>query len=577
MKRLVYSILLCVPSLLLSAGLTARERTLHVVTTGDVHASWFAQPYVGGERTRTSLMSVKHYVDSLRVAVGPENVLLLDAGDCLQGDNAAYYFNYVETQGEHLFSRITAYMGYDAVIVGNHDIETGHPVYDKVNSELAARGIPFLAGNAVRVADGKPYFPAYALFDRAGMKVAVLGFTNPNMKAWLSEPVWSGMDFLSLLPCVQGWVDTVQEKEKPDAVVVVVHAGTGEGDGLSLESQGLDLLESLSGVDVLVCAHDHRPVTVGKGGTWLVNGGARAGHVGHATVSVDRRRGRPGSNEVSAEVVRLDKERVDAGMQEAFRPDFEKVKAFTNRRVGTLAMDMRTRDAYKGMSDYINLVHTVQLTADEAKISFAAPLTYNGTVRAGELVFNDMFTVYPFENQLFVLNMKGSEIRNYLEYSYDAWIQTPGEHVLRIEDRPDARTGARRWSFTGRSYNFDSAAGLVYTVDVTRPFGERVRISALADGSAFDENAVYPVAMTSYRASGGGNLVTEGAGISKEEVDSRIIARYPAIRDMVYEFIAGHENITPELISDPSVLGEWHFVPEDMSASMIEADMGLIF
>ncbi len=561
-------------ALLLLAALSggAQERTLHIVTTGDVHGSWFDRPYVEGKAARTSLMSVKHYVDSLRAAVGEDNLLLLDAGDCLQGDNAAYYYNYVETSVPHLYPRLAAYMGYDAVVVGNHDIETGHKVYDRVSSELAELGIPWLGGNALRVCDGTPYFPVWKIFERAGMRVAVLGFTNPNMKAWLSEPVWRGIEFVSLLPYVQKCVDEVRVAEKPDAVVVVVHSGTGAGDGQVLESQGLDLLNSLHGADVLVCAHDHRPFVAENNGCVLVNGGSRAGNVGYATISL----GSSGKS-VQGKTVRMDKRVVDTAMREEFEAEFEAVKAFTNRRVGHLAMDMRTRDAYRGMSDYINLVHTVQIGVPEAQISFAAPLTYDGAVKAGELIYNDMFTIYPYENQLFVLKLKGSEIRTYLEYSYDAWIQTPGKHVLRIADTPDPRTGAPRWSFTARSYNFDSAAGLVYTVDVTKPYGKRVKISSLANGTAFDEEAWYNVAMTSYRASGGGNLILEGAGLSKEEADGRVVARYPEIRDMVYDFISAHGDITPELVGDPSVIGEWHFIPEKKVKSLMDRDYQLVF
>ena len=173
--------LITITLLSLVAACSPTERTLHIVTTGDVHGSWFDEPYVEGQSTKTSLMSVSAWVDSLRRAVGPKNVLLLDAGDCLQGDNAPYYYNYVDTEGEHLFVQLASYMKYDAVAVGNHDIETGHPIYDKINGQLAAHGIPFLAANAVRTADGEPYFPAYKVFRRGGLKVAVIGFTNPNM------------------------------------------------------------------------------------------------------------------------------------------------------------------------------------------------------------------------------------------------------------------------------------------------------------------------------------------------------------------------------------------------------------
>ena len=69
-----------------------------------------------------------------------------------------------------------------------------------------------------------------------------------------------------------------------------------------------------------------------------------------------------------------------------------------------------------------------------------------------------------------------------------------------------------------RSYNFDSAGGLIYEVDVTKPNGERVNIKSLADGTPFDLSASYNVAMTSYRASGGGNIMREGAGVDTDRI-----------------------------------------------------------
>ena len=578
MKR-IYSFLAAAAVIFMAAAaVSAKEHTLHVVTTGDVHGSWFDRSYVD-DYVPYSLMHVNRYVDSLRNAVGSENVLLLDAGDCLQGNNASYYYNYVETDGEHLFPRLVDYMGYDAIIVGNHDIETGHEVYDKVNAELAERGIPWLGGNAVRTDDGQPYFPIYATFDRAGLKVAVLGFTNANMKAWLGEELWSGMDFLSLVPYVQDCVDDVIAEEKPDVTVVVVHSGTGEGDGSMLESQGLDLLGTLEGVDLLVCSHDHRPAVVKQeeGGAVLLNGGSHARRVGHAVIAVDKRGRKVKAKDVTAEVVNLNWRNSDSAMQEAFDSEYQTVREFTNRPIGRLDVELRSRDAYAGMSDYINLVHTVQLKATGAQISFAAPLSFDGVVEPGTVIYNDAFTIYPYENDLYVVKLKGSEIKSYLEYSYDSWIQTPGEHVLRIVNEADPRTGAQRWSFVGRTYNFDSAAGLVYTVDVTKPYGQRIDIISLADGSGFDPNRWYSVAMTSYRASGGGNLIFEGAGLSRMGLDLRVIARHSAIRDMVTEFISSHDAVSSETVSDPALLGEWHFIPEEEAAEMIEEDMKLIF
>ena len=188
-----------------------------------------------------------------------------------------------------------------------------------------------------------------------------------------------------------------------------------------------------------------------------------------------------------------------------------------------------------------------------------------------------MFTIYPYENQMMVVKMTGREIKNYLEYSYDMWIQTPGDHILRIKPSADARTGTSRWSFVGRSYNFDSAAGLVYTVDVTKHAGKRVNIKSLAGGGAFDLDAWYNVAMTSYRANGGGELMPEGAGIKDIESEGRVVARYPELRDMIYNYILKVGELNKSNTGDEKILGEWHFIPEDIVGPMMDADMKLLF
>lgn len=577
MKRFRFLFFCALTALLASCSQSPKDYELHVVTTGDVHGAWFDRPYVDGQENKTSLMAVKAYVDSLRTAVGADNVLLLDAGDILQGDNAPYYFNYVDTLSAHLYPRIAKYMGYDALVVGNHDIETGHPIYDRLNSELKAAGISWLGGNAIDTATGKTYFPVYRIFKRAGLRVAVLGFTNPNMSAWLDESLWKGIEFRNLLPLVQEDVDAVISKEHPDAVIVVVHSGTGDGSGTVLESQGLDLLNSLKGVDLIVTSHDHRPLEMSNGTAVLINGGARAANVGRAVIKLSKQGRKLLSKNTEGWPQKIDRNKVDEAMEEAFAPEFEEVKAFTLRHVGELAMDLKSIDAYQGMSDYINLIHTVQLETPDVQISFAAPLSFNGLVKAGQVIYNDMFTIYPYENQMYVMKLNGSEIKSYLELSYENWIQTSDEHVLRIANNPDPRTGAQKWSFVKRSYNFDSAAGIVYTVDVTKPYGSRISISSMADGSEFKLDAWYNVAMTSYRANGGGDLVINGANVPKSDIDSRIVARYPEIREMVYQYISKSPLVTPSMVGDTKVIGSWRFVPEAHVAPLMKKDIDLVF
>lgn len=551
------------------------EYLFRILTTNDVHGRYFDSLYVT-DRTDNALTNISWYADSIRTAEGAENVILIDAGDCIQGDNAAYYFNYVDTTSKHIFARMVEYIGYDAVVVGNHDIEAGHPVYDRLVKTME---VPFLAANAVRDDDGEAYFREYVTLKRHGLNITVIGFTNPNIKGWLSPLLWEGMTFASLIPMVQETVDRIAAKEKSDVVIVAVHAGTGEGDGSILESQGLDLFKSLRGVDFVICAHDHKPVIHKNDSICLINAGSHCRYLGYGTVTLKVENGKVVSKSVDADLLPVDKKNADRKMQQAFRSDYEDVKAFTLKAVGELKADLRTRDAYRGMSDYTNLIHTLSLGCTPAQISFAAPLTFNGFVKAGTLVYNDLFTIYPFENQLFIVKMTGAEIKDYLENSYDKWINTidsADDRLLKIINEPDARTGQKRWSFINRSYNFDSAAGLVYDVDVTKPMGERVIIKSLADGTAFDPEAEYNVAMTSYRASGGGGLMRE-TGIDTDRIDERVVEYYPEIRNILYDYLVEHGDIDPVKIGDRAFIGEWRFVPEKLADEAMDNDMLLLF
>ena len=548
-----------------------------ILTTNDIHGTYFDSTYTGG--TRNSLIAVKHYVDSIRKADGRKNVILIDAGDFLQGDNAAYYFNYVDTNARHIYPHMAGYMQYDAIVGGNHDIETGHNVYDRIAAELQSLGIPFLAGNAIRNDNNEPYFPAYTIIRRRGAKIAILGYDNANIKAWLNESLWSGMHFDSLIPLVQEDVDKVIEKEHPHAVIVAVHSGTGNGDGSALEDQGLDLYNSLKGVDVLVCAHDHKAFVTGNGEMCLINAGSHSRYLGHGTLNLKVKKGQVVEKSVEAELIPVDASKADAAMRAHFQKDFEAVKAFTLKEVGELNTDFNLSDALTGMSDYINLLHTVCLGCSPAQLSIVAPLATRGTIKSGTLVYNDLFTLYQYENQLFVVQFKGEEIKNYLEVSYDNWIRTVhknGDHVLNIGLETDSHTGKERWAFVGPTYNLDSMAGLSYTVDVTKPFGSRIQISSLANGDPFILEATYNVAMTSYRASGGGGLMNK-VGIDTDLIEERVVQKYPEIRELIYDYLRENGSIDADTIGNPDVIGHWEFIPESIAEPGIEADMKLLY
>ena len=119
------------------------------------HGRFFDSLYTDTTIYPYSVASVAGYMMNARKRAGEESVVLLDIGDNLQGDNSVFYYNYVDTSSEHIFSKIVKYLKYDAVTVGNHDIEAGHKVYDKLKNKY---NVPYIAANAVSMKKGKPVF-----------------------------------------------------------------------------------------------------------------------------------------------------------------------------------------------------------------------------------------------------------------------------------------------------------------------------------------------------------------------------------------------------------------------------------
>ena len=151
------------------------------------------------------------------------------------------------------------------------------------------------------------------------------------------------------------------------------------------------------------------------------------------------------------------------------------------------------------------------LRITNADIAFNAPLQFNSTIKAGPIYVGDMFNLYKYENQLYVMRLTGEEIRKHLEMSYDLWVNTmksPEDHLLLLDTQ--TKGDQQRLGFKNLSFNFDSAAGIDYEVDVTKPDGEKVKILRMSNGQPFDEKKWYKVAVNSYRGNGGGELLTRG-------------------------------------------------------------------
>jgi len=160
-----------------------------------------------------------------------------------------------------------------------------------------------------------------------------------------------------------------------------------------------------------------------------------------------------------------------------------------------------------------------------------------------------------------------------LEMSYDQWVNTmksPDDHIMLLTDH--SWNDQQRMGFKNLTFNFDSAAGIDYVVDVTKPDGEKVSIKQFSDSRPFSEDEWYKVAMNSYRGNGGGELLVRGAGIPKEQIPERIV--WMSERDQRYYL---QRKIEKEGRVTAKALNNWRFIPEEWTRDAIARDRKLIF
>lgn len=570
-------LLICLMTLLGLGSLSAvhasqdGEVTLKLIETSDVHGCYFPYDFIRNKPMKGSLARVSSYVKEQREKY--ENVILMDNGDILQGQPVAYYYNYMDTISEHVCAAMLNYMKYDVGTMGNHDVETGHAVYDRWVRQC---NFPVLGANIVDNKTGKPYLPPYQIIEKEGVKIAILGMITPAIPSWLPEQLWSGLHFEDMEDCARKWVKIIREKENPDVLVGLFHAGP-EGNKLDnvVENGSGNVAKSVPGFDVVFMGHDHtrryeKVVNVEGDSVLLIDPANMSKVVSEVTFTIKKQDGKVVSKQVEGKLVNMDGYAPDADFLNIFSGAYETTMDFVSRNIGRIEHTISSKEAFFGPSAFVDLIHQLQLDITGADISFCAPLSAYAEIKKGGICVSDMFNLYKYENLLYTMKLTGKEIKDFLEMSYALWInqmQSPDDHLMLLNEEDN---GFGR--FKNPSFNFDSAAGIIYTVDVTKPQGEKIRIERMANGEPFDLNKTYRVAVNSYRGNGGGDLLTKGAGIPKAELAKRIV--YSTDKDLRYYLMKRIEEVK---VLDPKPLNQWKFIPEEWTVPASKRDYDILF
>ena len=517
----------------------------------------------------------------------------------------------------HPAAEMLNYLGCSAATIGNHDIEMGEQAWGSFARTCSA---PLLAANMEGPTDSplRPYTIVECGPAEDPIRIAIIGMITEALSYWVPKNNWKGYKCQPILSCLGRWIEEIKAKEHPHAIVGLFHSGLKGGiiekKESILENCTLRAAKEIPGLDLIIYGHDHRlncQHLTGANGRdlLLLNPGSHGSMLvyadldfeqpqhlgtpqisdGHACTGSPKYHGttqcsgglqRSGSQEYTGSPQSLGSRwQISSGTArslslEGLEPDKEFLERFgwlrtqgesyANRPIATLTKDLHLKEIFHGPCEFMDLLHQAQLKATGAQISFASPLFIEEVLHKGVLRQRHLYKLYRFENMLCTMAVSGREIKNLLEYSYSEWICTMRtiEDPMFLLGKPlSANTPA--W-FKNIVWDFDTACGIDYDIDLRQPYGKRITIHGLynplqesATLQPFLPDKQYTVVVNSYRACGGGLLWTRGAGIPHRELPKRIIS---TTREDIRTILAKHLAQQPLI---PQLISRWRFLPKE--------------
>jgi 2',3'-cyclic-nucleotide 2'-phosphodiesterase/3'-nucleotidase len=521
--RRFFLILLVAALLVLgSAAATADERaTVVVLATTDLHGAIYPLDYYANRPAPLGLARISTLVQQERRA--HPDVLLIDCGDTIQGSPIEYVHQRVVrergfTSSADPMMLVMNYLHYDAMVVGNHEFNFGLPVLWKAMGEAE---FPWISANvapsatkeetmalsqrkygeaADRMADRT--FEPMLLKQVNGAQVAVIGLTTPAIPNWEPAEHTAGYRFEPAPQSARFWVRHARQVRDADLIILAVHSGlerdpeSGEptGDQLPNENAVYQLAAGTPGVDAIVFGHTHKEVAGRLLNNVLLvqpkNGGRSL-----AVLTFVLGRANPSARwEVVEKRARLaavtEQTPADPKVLEIARPYHEAAERYLDTPVAEARQALDAKMGRVTPTAALAAIHEVQLNAAKADVSLAALFDTSVRIPAGPVTVRQIAALYIYENTLLAVEATGKLLKEALEHSARYFNEYHG-------------AGGALVNAQVQGFNYDTAAGVTYKIDLSRPAGQRI-VDLRFKGQPLEPARKLRLAINSYRKSGGG-------------------------------------------------------------------------
>ncbi len=534
MRLLTRAALLLVPVATLAAATSGRtsaprEMTLLVAATTDVHGHLVGWDYYANRPdTARGLARAATIVDSLRAAA-PGRVVLVDAGDMLQGTPLTYAAAVAARRGKlgvhPVFAAMNA-MHYDAAAVGNHEFNYGLAILHS-----AARGarFPLLAANAY-AATGPAPFPGRTIVERDGVRIALIGATTPGSNAWDKDNLSGKLAIGAIVPAVRAQVDSAR-RDHADVIVVVMHTGLGEPSSydtiatrLPSENVAAEVARAVPGIDLIVYGHSHKQMadTV-IAGTLLMQPKNWATNVAVAALQLEQGEGSWRVASKSSSLIQCAGHAENVAVATAVAVGHEAARTYVATTIGTSDVRWSADSGRVIDTPLADLILEVERRTAHSDLASTAVFDVGATIDSGAVTVGEIARLYPYENTLTAVRISGAQLKAYLEHSarYYGTFGTsePAVHA----DVP--------------GYDFDIVAGADYTIDLSRPIGSRIT-SLTVRGKPVSDGDSFTLALNNYRRSGGG-------GYAMLRDAPEVFNSATEIRDLLIAEVERRKHIAP--------------------------------
>lgn len=490
---LTLALVSCAPAQLQRSPQTVE---LVVATTTDVHGRLRAWDYYANQSEAVrGLSRAATIVDSVRAA-NPGRVILLDAGDLLQGNPLAYVAARVVADRTNPIVAAMNAMQYDAAAIGNHEYNYGVPYFDSVVRQAK---FPFLSANTYRIDPaGVHAYRPWTIIERAGVKVGIVGATTPGVAVWDAENIRGRLRFGDIVPAVR---EAVREARAAgaDVILVTVHSGLDGPSsydtvttGVPAENVAGRIAAEVPGIDLLLYGHSHREsrgTTIGQ--TLLIQPKNWAASVAVAHLVVSRSGGAWRVTEKRSDLVQAAGHAENPTVLAATDAAHRETVAYVTTPVGTTSERWSTDSARVKDTPLIDFILEIERKVAGADLASTAAFSTDLVIGPGPITIAQVAQLYPYDNTLRAVRISGKQLRDYLEFSARYW-RTPASPTGPLEADPAIP-----------AYNFDIVSGVDYVIDVSRPIGSRItRLDY--KGVAVRNGDSFTMALNNYRQTGGG-------------------------------------------------------------------------